>query len=155
MFEQAVYAGRNHTFSLAVALALLLSAPARAADVARVNLGSKIDALVAGPEGGAWVRVKRRDDTALARASADGRFVSAAVDGLVDGGALGPDGQAWFRSGLRGLVRMDAAGRLTDVGPLPESGDSLEDVFATGADGTLWAATSEIRSLAHVTPQGT
>src|SRR3954467_5382970 len=120
MFEQAVYAGRNHTFSLAAALTLLLSAPAHAADVVHVNLGSTIETLVAGPDGGAWVRIERRDDAALGRASADGRFVSVAVDSLTQGGALGPDGQAWFTSGLRSLVRMDAAGRVTEVGSLPD-----------------------------------
>src|SRR6478736_4397264 len=57
VLKQAVYAGRNHTFSLAVALALVLSTPAHAADVVRVDLGESIDELVAGPDGGAWVGI--------------------------------------------------------------------------------------------------
>src|SRR3954451_5271381 len=116
MLEQAVYAGRNHIFSLAVALTLFASAPARAADVTHVRLGSRIDALVAGPDGGAWVRVARPHDVALGRAFPDGRFVSARSDALKDlGSALGPDGQAWFSAGVRTFARMDTAGRVTPL----------------------------------------
>src|SRR4051812_41563428 len=112
MLEQAVYAGRNHAFSLAAVLALTFSAPAHAADVAHVRLGSTIKALVAAPDGGAWVRVERAHDGALGRAFADGRFATARVDDLLLGaGAVGPDGQAWFTSGLREFTRVDAGGR--------------------------------------------
>src|SRR5687768_7011262 len=130
MLEQAVYAGRNHTVSLAVALIAiaLLAPPAAATDVTRVRLGSSLEDLIAGPDGGAWVRIQRGTRAALGRASPDGRFVTAAVDDSVDdaGGALGPDGQAWFTSGLRQLVRMDAAGQVSIVG-IPERGDSIDD----------------------------
>src|SRR4051794_7694045 len=57
MLEQAVYAGRNHTSSLAVALTLLASAPAQAADVVRLPLGEQIRELVVAPTGGAWIGI--------------------------------------------------------------------------------------------------
>ena len=77
MFEQAVYAGRNHTAILAVAAALAGSAPAHAAsDVARVPLGSRIRSLVAGPDGGAWIGIQHRSRGAIGRAGADGSFRS-------------------------------------------------------------------------------
>jgi hypothetical protein len=58
MLEQAVYAGRNHAVSLAAAVAsvagLGLFAPAaRAGGVTRVALGSSIEVLVMGADGGA------------------------------------------------------------------------------------------------------
>src|SRR3954451_20848468 len=116
MFEQAVYAGRNHAFSLAAALTLLTRAPAQAADVTHVRLGSSIDALIAGQDGGAWVRVTRAHDVALGRAFPDGRFLTVRSDALRGlGSALGPDGQAWFPSGVHSFARMDTAGRVTKV----------------------------------------
>src|SRR3954452_18758672 len=102
MLEQAVYAGRNHAFSLAAALTVLASVPAQAADVTHVRLGSAIDALIAGPDGGAWVRITRPHRVVLGRAFPDGRFVTASSEAFADSGnALGPDGQAWFKAGLR------------------------------------------------------
>src|SRR4051794_6355500 len=153
MLEQAVYAGRNHALSLAVGLTLLAGAPAQAADVTHVRLGSGIDALIAGPDGGAWVRITRSRGVALGRAFPDGRFVtmrSAALAG--SGSALGPDGQAWFGAGQRTFARMDAAGRVTT---LALAGESVGSALATGPDGTLWAATSESEAIAHISPQGT
>ena len=153
MFEQAVYAGRNHTVSLAVALivAAVLAPPAAATDVTRMRLGSSLEDLIAGPDGGAWVRIQRGTRAALGRVSPDGRFVTAAVDDSVDdaGGALGPDGQAWFTSGLRQLVRMNAAGQVSIVG-IPERGDAIDDDLAAGPDGTLWATTVLDKTIAHV-----
>ncbi len=118
-------------------------------------LGSSLEDLIAGPDGGAWVRIQRGTRAALGRAFPDGRFVTAAVDDSVDdaGGALGPDGQAWFTSGLRQLVRMDPAGQVSIIG-IPERGDSIDDDIATGPDGTLWATTVLDKTIAHVTPQG-
>jgi len=157
MFEQAVYAGRNHTVSLAVALiaTALLAPAARADDVAQVRLGSSLQDLIAGPDGGAWVRIQRGTRASLGRAFPDGRFITAPVDDSVAdaGGALGPDGQAWFTSGLRQLVRMDPAGQVSIIG-IPERGDSIDDDIATGPDGTLWATTVLDKTIAHVTPQG-
>ncbi len=75
MLEQAVYAGRNHTTILAVALIALalLPASASAGDVAHVSLGSEIESLVAGPDGGAWVGIERPNGHAIGRASPAGR----------------------------------------------------------------------------------
>src|SRR4051794_4094304 len=141
MLEQAVYAGRNHAFSLAAALALLASAPAHAADVTHVRLGSSIDALVAGADGGAWVRVVRAHGVALGRAFPDGRFLSVRADALAHlGSALCPDGQAWFPSGVHSFARMDAAGRVTTVAV---DGPALDFELATGPDATLWATTTD------------
>jgi hypothetical protein len=55
MLEQAVYAGRNHAFSLAVALIALpaTASAASAEDIARVGLGDAIGAVVVGGDGGA------------------------------------------------------------------------------------------------------
>jgi virginiamycin B lyase len=153
MLEQAVYAGRNHTFSLACAVAAtaLLAAPARAADVARVPLGSSLSTLVASADGGAWVRIERRSGFAIGRAAPDGAFKVAAVDvPLSDDAALGPDGQAWFSVG-RTVVRSDAAGAVSRL----EFDARLGDVSAPGADGTLWSAGALDEMLARVTPQGT
>jgi streptogramin lyase len=151
MLKQAVYAGRNHTFSLAVALAVAVgtAGPAQAADVARVPLGSALSTLVSGSDGGAWVRIERRNDSAIGRAATDGSFKITGVDvPLSDNAALGPDGQAWFSVGSS-VLRSDAAGAVTRF-----SFDSrLGDVSATGADGTLWSAGED--ALARVTPQGT
>ena len=69
MLEQAVYAGRNHALSLAVAVLGLgtIAAPARAQDVARVPLGDAIAAFVVGSGGGAWVSTVRPDGVAIGR----------------------------------------------------------------------------------------
>ena len=63
--------------------------------------GSTIEQLVAGPDGGAWFSVStlREDRNAIGRVTPDGRFTTTAVRGPVADGALGPDGQAWFRAG--------------------------------------------------------
>jgi streptogramin lyase len=151
MLEQAVYAGRNHSFSLAAALAIAagIAAPAQAADVARVPLGSALSTLVAGSDGGAWVRIERRNGSAIGRAAPDGSFKITPVDvPLSDNAALGPDGQAWFTAGGN-VLRSDAAGRVTRF----QFDSRLGDVSVTGADGTLWSAGEDV--LARVTPQGT
>jgi virginiamycin B lyase len=150
MLEQAVYAGRNHTFSLAVALAVAagIAAPAQAADVAQVPLGSSLSTLLPSADGGAWVRIERRSGAAIGRALPGGGFkVSAAEVPLSDNATVGPDGQAWF-SALRTVVRSDVAGALTRL----ELDSRLGDVSATGADGTLWSVSED--ELARVTPQG-
>src|SRR4051812_21224042 len=138
MLEQAVYAGRNHTFSLAAALAVAvgIAAPARAADVVQVPLGSSLSTLLPSADGGAWVRIERRSGSAIGRALPGGAFkVRAAGVPLSDNAAVGPDGQAWF-SGLRTVQRSDAAGALTQL----ELDARLGDVSVTGSDGTLWSA---------------
>src|SRR4051794_26468998 len=120
MFEQAVYAGRNHTSILAAALTAiaLLPAQARADDVAHVALGSSIEALVTGPDGGAWFNIRRLNSGAVGRASVDGRFRTASSGDRLYGGTLGPDGAAWFVSGIEKLARVDPAGSLTTTGRL-------------------------------------
>jgi len=122
MLEQAVYAGRNHTTSLAVALAVaaVFAAPARATDVGRLSLGSSIDALVAAPDGGVWSRIKRRDGYAIERSDPEGSFVTTAVEDPLTGPvAVGPDGQAWFNT-LFTVVRSDPGSHISrlDLGQL-------------------------------------
>jgi hypothetical protein len=96
VLEQAVYAGRNHTAILAVALATsaMLASPARADDVARVGLGNQIRSLLATADGGAAITIQRVGQTAIGRAGADGSFRTASANGLVGTGAIGPDGEA-------------------------------------------------------------
>src|SRR4051794_25460278 len=157
MFKQAVYAGRNHTLSLAVALTLLASAPAQAADVAHVSLGSTITTLVASPDGGAWVRIARGiDSVSVGRAFPDGRFATTSVSPLVlRPGALGPDGQAWFSAGIRTLDRVDTQGRESPVpSSLTQDDPVLDQALATGPDGTMWVTTSDEKAIAHVSADG-
>ena len=153
MLEQAVYAGRNHKAILAVALATsaMFAPAARADDVAQVRLGSEIQSLVAGPDGGAWIAIKRRNDYAIGRAGPSGGLRTTAVEeGLNGTAALGPDGQAWFGEFLRGLVRVDANGTVTQLGPF----DSLREAIGTGPDGTLWSVTGDDPRITHVRPDG-
>jgi streptogramin lyase len=152
VLEQAVYAGRNHTAILAVAFATLvgLAPAARADDVAQVGLGSEIESLVAGPDGGAWVAIERRAGHAIGRASAAGGFRTTAVEDNLNGTAtLGPDGQAWFAAFLGRVLRADAAGNVTRLGPF----DSVE-AMATGPDGTLWTGAGDARRITHVRADG-
>jgi streptogramin lyase len=154
MLEQAVYAGRDHTSILAAVLLglALLAAPARANDVARVPLGSTLGEVVAAPDGGAWVQVIRPSGNAIGRAEADNSFRTTAVDdAFTESATLGPDGQVWFAVAGRELLRADAAGNVTRIGPL-DWGSA--DGIATGPDGTLWAAATSEQTLAHVTPDG-
>jgi virginiamycin B lyase len=155
MLEQAVYAGRNHALSLAAAVLALsmMAAPARAEDVARVALGESIDTFVVGADGGAWVAIQRADDVAIARIAPGAGLGGATPVTPPAGGraTLGPDGAAWFATANPGaLVRADAAGAVRPldlgIGPI--------DAFAAGADATLWVATAEASTLAHVTEQG-
>ena len=129
---------------IAVAMAAQAAPPV---EVGHVGLGSSLEALVAGPDGGAWVGVSRfvegldrgqdSSDDAIARATPDGRFQLTAIEGALSlaDGALGPDGQAWYQGGLS-LHRSDAAGGVTRL----EVEQPLGDVMATGPDGTLWSA---------------
>ena len=112
--------------------------------------GSTIEQLVAGPDGGAWFSVStlREDRNAIGRVTPDGRFTTTAVRGPVADGALGPDGQAWFRGGRRELIRSDAAGAVTLVAIRA----TVSGPLATGPDGTLWAQAGE--RMAHISPQG-
>src|SRR3954447_18222538 len=120
MLEQAVYAGRNHAFSLAVTVIVLLatSTPARAADVARVPLGDTINALVVGSDGGAWLSIARERDAAIGRIAPGGGLVAntPVTVPLSGASALGRDGQAWFVTAEDDvLVRADGAGALSQV----------------------------------------
>ncbi len=157
MLEQAVYAGRNHTFSLAVAcvVAALFASPARADDVVRVGLGSTIEEMIAGPNGGVWVTIDRGNRVVVGTATPGSRFVTAGLDDTILGSAVGPDGQAWFHMYGRRFARVDSAGRLTNVGPIPRPGAGAGDTLATGPDGTLWALTPGDRQIAHINAQGT
>src|SRR3954453_2683354 len=118
MLEQAVYAGRNHTLSLAVVAIAVFAAPAHAADVTRVPLGSTIHELVTAADGGAWVSILPTGNglgpapgpAAIGRATPDGAFTTARLAGDLRSAALGPDGQAWFRRGQNAFVRSDTAG---------------------------------------------
>src|SRR3954452_11736692 len=138
MFEKAVNAGRNHRSILAVALIVLAgSSPARAADVTQVALGSRIDAVVAGPDGGAWINIRRQHGGAIGHADAQNRFRTAATPDTQYGAALGPDrASAWFVDGIDGLTRADTAGEITLV---DTDVDELAGfAVASGPDNNLW-----------------
>ena len=145
---------RARALGLAVAL-LAVSAPtARAGDVAQVRLGSTLVDLVVGTDGGAWVQIMReRGSDAIGRAFPDGRFVTAGVEDYPESAALGPDGQAWFKTDAREFVRSDAAGALSAL-RLPGTRPFLGQALATGPDGALWVLTPRGDRLAHVTPAG-
>ena len=166
MLEQAVYAGRNHAVSLAVAVLALFAAPASAqppapVEVGRLGLGSAFGELIGGPDGGVWMRIDRSLvgqkpsglwDDAIGHATTDDRFRRVTVEGPVFGGraALGPDGQAWFPSGGT-LYRSDAEGTVTS-GPLTRP---IGDVATRGPDGALWSAEGITRTLLRADAQGT
>src|SRR3954453_4408883 len=137
MLKQAVYAGRNHTLSLAVVLALALGPPAHAADVLRVPLGASIDELVAGPDGGAWVGVNPEivdRPPVVTRVGPDGSQKTVTAGRYrVFSGTLGADGNAWFNTGNE-VLRVDAAGGASTV-----PADLITEQLAAGPDGTLWA----------------
>jgi len=157
VFEQAVYAGRNHKTILAVVFALTISTPAQASDVARIPLDSRIESLVAGPDGGAWVGVRRQGGggSAIGRAGPDGSFRTMPTRFAPREATVGPDGQAWFITARDRLARADTAGNVSFVGPVDVGEDSLGGGLATGPDGHLWTATSRARpGLARITPQG-
>jgi streptogramin lyase len=126
---------------------------AYAGDVTRVALGSSIEDLITGTDGGAWVNIFRPRHTAIGRATPDGRFVTARLDDVPVGTALGPDGQAWFRLDGSAFVRSDAAGTLSTV-RVPSDGPVVGEAMATGPDGTLWAITPPGDRVAHITPVG-
>ena len=141
MLEQAVYAGRNHAVSLAgvvVAAAVFAFGASRAgaAEVEHVALGTTLGTVIAGPDGGAWVRVQRPGGAAIGRVTPDLTFRTTAVDEPLtdEHAALGPDGQAWFTAGSF-VDRSDAAGTVTRT----ELSAPLGDVIATGPDATLWS----------------
>ena len=50
------------------------------AAVAHVALGTTLGAVIAGPDGGAWVRIQRRDGAAIGRATPDRTFRTTAVE---------------------------------------------------------------------------
>jgi len=59
--------------------ALALAAPAQAGVVAEMKVGSSLDDLIVGPDGGAWVFLDRRGASAVGRAEPDGRFRTTAT----------------------------------------------------------------------------
>jgi streptogramin lyase len=136
----------------ALAGLLLFAAPATASDVVRVKLGSSLEHLIVGADGGAWVEIHRPAGQAIGRALPAGGFRTGGTEFAAAGSALGPDGQAWFRLGSRDYVRSDAAGNVTRV-QLPE-GPRLGRPMVTGRDGTLWNLTATGGRFAHVTPEG-
>ena len=100
-----------------VALALASAPPAYAGEAVHVRLGSELGNLVVGPDGGAWVFVDRvgpRGD-AIGRAQPDGRFRTTATTEFSVDGALGPDGNAWYRVGGAEFLRSDARGDVTEI----------------------------------------
>jgi streptogramin lyase len=144
---------------IALLAAALLAPPAHAEEVARVPLGSRIDSLVAGPDGGAWVVIAGPRGFSIGRATTEGRFLTALTGGLIEPGTIGPDGAAWFRACCSlthgfGFVRSDGAGALTRFGPYRRRGAELGSGLATGPDGTLWVTTSSRSTLAHLTADG-
>src|SRR3954453_21403288 len=92
----------------------LLSAPARAEDVARVGLPGSLGSLAGRGRGAALVASPagrgaggRAPGWAVRRATADGRFRGTALKALIGEGTLGPDGAAYFSSGGKRLARVD------------------------------------------------
>ena len=150
MLEQAVYARRNHTAILAGVFTLLLSGSAQATDTLRLGLKSQLRQVITGPDGGAWAGVYSYERSRVIRVTPQGALRSTPVDyfGADDGGALGPDGQAWFADGS-GVTRIDAAGTKTAI--------PLEHVpfgrLATGPDGTAWLTGNDV--IVRVAPDGT
>ena len=70
----------------------------------------------------------------VTRIARDGSLTTVAAGAYrVAGGILGPDGNAWFSTGI-GLLRVDAAGAASTV-----AADQVGDAIATGPDGTVWA----------------
>jgi streptogramin lyase len=125
-----------------------MGSPAQAQDVARVELGSTIDQLIAGPDGGAWVTARPGDGTMIGHASADGRYTTQPVHESLGTGAIGPDGSAWFPTGQRRLVRAAPDGTVSRVAITKR----IRGPLASGPDGTLWSPLDD--RLARVTTQG-
>jgi streptogramin lyase len=138
----------------AALVALAVScAPAHASDVVRVKLGSSLQDLVVGTDGGAWVQIYGPKGVVVGRALPGGGFRTSGTGFGSTASAVGPDGQAWFRTGPGEYARSDAAGATTRV-EIPR-GPTLGKAMATGPDGTLWNLTLTGGRFAHVTPQGT
>ena len=141
MLEQAVYAGRNHTVILAVALAALaMLAAAGARRRRRAGRGwaarsSRWSPARTAARGSHQAPQRLRDRPRRAQPAA---FRTTAVeDGLNGAATLGPDGQAWFGAFLRG-----AGARGRDRRRHPSSGRSTISSRRSGPgpDGTLWPA---------------
>src|SRR4051794_33648841 len=123
------------TATLAGVAALALAPPAHAGMIAETKVGSFMDDLVVGPDGGAWVFIDRPGRDAVGRAGPDGSFRTAATGEYTLDGVLGPDGNAWFETGPAKFLRADAADTLTTAGD--ELGDdALQSAMAIGPDGT-------------------
>ncbi|WP_121256153.1 virginiamycin B lyase family protein [Solirubrobacter pauli] len=131
----------------------MCSTSASAADVLRVGLREEVHGLLAGPDGGAYAQVERPGGkTDVARVLPDGRTVLARGFPLLDGGALGPDGSAWYGGDRRSrLVRVDPAGTAHTVA-VPEPG--LLAPLASAPDGTLWGPSEEAETLTRLGPDG-
>jgi hypothetical protein len=119
---------------LALAFALLLAAPAQAQ---QLPLGSEIEALVADPDGSAWVLSS--NDRRWSVGHAAGTFTLTRAHDELDGMTIGPDGALWVGGATRVLYRANAAGALTRIGALPENAPLFNGAFAAGPDSTLWA----------------
>ncbi|MDA0184445.1 hypothetical protein OJ997_29340 [Solirubrobacter phytolaccae] len=128
-----------------IIFALALAAPAHAADSLRVGIKSSVNAVVPGPDGGAWVAVSAYPTSRVVRIAPDGRLRSTPLDylSLGNGGVFGPDGQAWFLGGT-GITRVDAAGSASNI-PMDRV---FASAFATGADGTVWVSGETVRRVA-------
>ena len=136
--------------------------PAGAAEVARVHYGCDASRRsVAAPDGGAWVLVERGGGAnAIGRAQ---RRRDALPHGRrstrsVDGAAIGPDGQAWFRTGWSADLRAwTATARLTSVGHAagPRGHDPRRRRSRPAPDGRLWARdVARSATIAHVSAAG-
>jgi streptogramin lyase len=135
------------------AAAFALAAPAQAGIVGEAQLGSFMHSLVVGPDGGAWVTIERPGRGAVGRAGLDGSFRTTLSDEDGSPGVFGPDGKAWFRTGPATFLRADA-GNALDTVRVGDSDDPVQDPFAIGADGTLWAPTLDYDAFWHITADG-
>jgi virginiamycin B lyase len=142
-----------------VPLALVCAAPAHAGIVAEAELGSSLDDLVVGADGGAWVFITRPDVNAVGRMGLDGHFRTAATREPTQGafgpigGVLGPDGNAWFQTGPARFLRADGADTLASVADAADD-EELGTVAAVGPDGTLWSPTRRHDGFWHMAPDG-
>lgn len=138
------------TVAGAAALALTAAPAAHAGVVAEAKLGSRLDDLVVGADGGAWVSIDRPGVNAIGRAQPDGRFRTAATSEFTLGGVVGPDGNAWFQVGGGRFLRADANDALVTIGD-DTTGDPA---FAGGPDGTVWSPRAEGDGFWHLAPDG-
>lgn len=129
----------------------------------RVGLGpqSKPADLVAGPDGNVWFTDGGKPP-AIGRITPSGEITEFSA-GLNPASALGEivvgaDGNLWVNnlSTSAAMVRVTAQGTITEFGPGPVAGGGGEAGPVLGADGNVWFAIGNFKSLGigRITPLG-